>query len=72
MAKKIKLSNVLASEQLPPHQARAVIEERLRSAILDGRLPLVLPFANKSSPPCTASVACPCAKPCASSKRNPC
>ena len=39
MAEKIKLSNVLASEQLPPHLARAVIEERLRSAILDGRLP---------------------------------
>ncbi|WP_296235062.1 GntR family transcriptional regulator [Pseudomonas sp. UBA4617] len=39
MAQKIKLSNVLASEQLLPHQARAVIEERLRSAILDGRLP---------------------------------
>ena len=39
MAKKIKLSNVLASEQLLPHQARGVIEERLRSAILDGRLP---------------------------------
>jgi len=36
---KIKLSNVLASEQLLPHQARGVIEERLRSAILDGRLP---------------------------------
>jgi DNA-binding GntR family transcriptional regulator len=39
VAEKIKLSNVLASEQLSPHQARAVIEERLRSAILDGRLP---------------------------------
>lgn len=39
MAQKIKLSNVLASEQLLPHQARGVIEERLRSAILDGRLP---------------------------------
>lgn len=39
MAQKIKLSNVLASEQLLPHQARSVIEERLRSAILDGRLP---------------------------------
>jgi len=39
VAQKIKLSNVLASEQLLPHQARAVIEERLRSAILDGRLP---------------------------------
>jgi DNA-binding GntR family transcriptional regulator len=39
VAEKIKLSNVLASEQLSPNQARAVIEERLRSAILDGRLP---------------------------------
>ena len=39
MAEKIKLSNVLVSEQLSPHQARAVIEERLRSAILVGRLP---------------------------------
>ena len=39
MAEKIKLSNVLVSEQLSPNQARAVIEERLRSAILDGRLP---------------------------------
>ncbi|MCX2891885.1 MULTISPECIES: GntR family transcriptional regulator [Pseudomonas] len=39
MAEKIKLSNVLASEQLLPHQARGVIEERLRGAILDGRLP---------------------------------
>ena len=39
MAEKFKLSNVLASEQLLPHQARGVIEERLRSAILDGRLP---------------------------------
>ncbi|MBV4488980.1 GntR family transcriptional regulator [Pseudomonas oryzicola] len=39
MAQKFKLSNVLASEQLLPHQARGVIEERLRSAILDGRLP---------------------------------
>jgi len=39
VAQKIKLSNVLASEQLLPHQARGVIEERLRSAILDGRLP---------------------------------
>lgn len=29
----------MASEQLLPHQARGVIEERLRSAILDGRLP---------------------------------
>ncbi|MBK5012855.1 GntR family transcriptional regulator [Pseudomonas sp. S60] len=39
MAEKIKLSNVLTSEQLLPHLARGVIEERLRSAILDGRLP---------------------------------
>ncbi|MFT0521513.1 MULTISPECIES: GntR family transcriptional regulator [Pseudomonas] len=39
MAEKIKLSNVLVSEQVPAHLARGVIEERLRSAILDGRLP---------------------------------
>ncbi|WP_313460175.1 GntR family transcriptional regulator [Pseudomonas sp.] len=39
MAEKIKLSNVLANEQLPAHLARGVIEERLRSVILDGRLP---------------------------------
>lgn len=39
MAEKIKLSNVLASEQLSPHLARSVIEERLRNAIVDGRLP---------------------------------
>lgn len=53
MAEKIKLSNVLASEQLLPHQARGVIEERLRSAILDGRLPQVRLCDNKSSPPCS-------------------
>lgn len=39
MAEKFKLSKVLASEQVPAHLARSVIEERLRSAILDGRLP---------------------------------
>ncbi|MFJ4390883.1 GntR family transcriptional regulator [Pseudomonas soli] len=40
MAEKPKLlSTVLGSEQVPPHLARGVIEERLRSAILDGRLP---------------------------------
>jgi len=39
LAEKIKLSNVLASEQLSPHLARSVIEERLRNAIVDGRLP---------------------------------
>jgi DNA-binding GntR family transcriptional regulator len=33
------LSSVLGSEQVPAHLARGVIEERLRSAILDGRLP---------------------------------
>nr|WP_262923733.1 MULTISPECIES: GntR family transcriptional regulator [Pseudomonas] len=33
------MSTVLGSEQVPPHLARSVIEERLRSAILDGRLP---------------------------------
>ncbi|MBA1190927.1 GntR family transcriptional regulator [Pseudomonas entomophila] len=40
MATKTKLlSAVLGGEQLSPHLARSVIEERLRSAILDGRLP---------------------------------
>lgn len=39
MADKIKLSSVLNSEQLLPHLARGVIEERVRSAILEGRLP---------------------------------
>ncbi|AXM97202.1 GntR family transcriptional regulator [Pseudomonas plecoglossicida] len=39
MAEKIKLSNVLKAEQLPAHLARGEIEERLRNAILDGRLP---------------------------------
>jgi DNA-binding GntR family transcriptional regulator len=40
VAEKTKLlSAVLGSEQVPPHLARGVIEERLRSAILDGRLP---------------------------------
>ncbi|QXI38373.1 GntR family transcriptional regulator [Pseudomonas xantholysinigenes] len=39
MADKPKLlSTVLGSEQVPAHLARGVIEERLRSAILDGRL----------------------------------
>ncbi|MFK0090876.1 GntR family transcriptional regulator [Pseudomonas sp. NPDC090755] len=33
------LSEILGGEQVPPHLARSVIEERLRSAILDGRLP---------------------------------
>nr|WP_269807533.1 GntR family transcriptional regulator [Pseudomonas sp. NMI795_08] len=33
------MSTVLGSEQVPAHLARSVIEERLRSAILDGRLP---------------------------------
>ena len=33
------LSGVLGREQLPSHLARAVIEEKLRNAILDGRLP---------------------------------
>ncbi len=32
------LSEILGGEQVPPHLARSVIEERLRSAILDGRL----------------------------------
>jgi len=39
VAEKIKLSNVLKAEQLPAHLARGEIEERLRNAILDGRLP---------------------------------
>ena len=38
MAVKIKLSSVFGPEQVPAHEARGVIEERLRSAILDGRL----------------------------------
>lgn len=33
------LREILGSEQPPAHVARAVIEEKLRSAILDGRLP---------------------------------
>jgi DNA-binding GntR family transcriptional regulator len=33
------LSVVLSAEQLPPHLARSIIEERLRNAILDGTLP---------------------------------
>ncbi|WP_009408427.1 GntR family transcriptional regulator [Pseudomonas bharatica] len=32
------LSSILGNEQVPAHLARSVIEERLRSAILDGRL----------------------------------
>nr|WP_302056146.1 GntR family transcriptional regulator [Pseudomonas sp. SBB6] len=32
------MSEILGGEQVPPHLARTVIEERLRSAILDGRL----------------------------------
>lgn len=36
---KLLLSNVLGDEQVPAHLARSVIEERLRSAIIDGRLP---------------------------------
>ncbi|MFJ4376508.1 GntR family transcriptional regulator [Pseudomonas japonica] len=39
MAGKTKLlSSILGDEQVPAHLARSVIEERLRSAILDGRL----------------------------------
>ncbi|TLP52965.1 MULTISPECIES: GntR family transcriptional regulator [Pseudomonas] len=39
MAEKPKLlSTILGGEQVPAHLARSVIEERLRSAILDGRL----------------------------------
>jgi DNA-binding GntR family transcriptional regulator len=33
------LSGILGTEQVPAHLARCVIEERLRNAILDGRLP---------------------------------
>jgi DNA-binding GntR family transcriptional regulator len=33
------LSKILGTEQVPAHLARSVIEERLRNAILDGRLP---------------------------------
>lgn len=33
------LSSVLGKEQPPSHLARAVIEEKLRNAILDGRIP---------------------------------
>lgn len=40
MASKEKLlSTILGSEHVPAHLARAVIEEKLRSAIFDGRLP---------------------------------
>ncbi|NBA97840.1 GntR family transcriptional regulator [Pseudomonas sp. R5(2019)] len=39
MQKSRPLSSILASEQVPAHLARAVIEEKLRNAILDGRLP---------------------------------
>lgn len=37
--KDLFLREILGDEQLPAHLARAIIEERLRSAILDGRLP---------------------------------
>ena len=37
--KEIFLREILGDDQPPPYMARAVIEERLRSAILDGRLP---------------------------------
>jgi DNA-binding GntR family transcriptional regulator len=33
------LASILGSEQVPAHLARSVIEERLRAAIFDGRLP---------------------------------
>lgn len=40
MASKEKLlSTILGSEPVPAHLARSVIEEKLRSAIFDGRLP---------------------------------
>ncbi|WPP00028.1 GntR family transcriptional regulator [Pseudomonas sp. HR96] len=37
--KSSRLSSILEIEQVPAHLARTVIEERLRNAILDGRLP---------------------------------
>ena len=37
--KSVRLSSILDIEQVPAHLARSVIEERLRNAILDGRLP---------------------------------
>lgn len=37
--KSSRLSSILDTEQVPAHMARSVIEERLRNAILDGRLP---------------------------------
>ncbi len=39
MTAKKSLSSILVSEPVPAHLARSVIEEKLRSAILDGRLP---------------------------------
>lgn len=39
MTVKKPLSSILISEQVPAHLARSVIEEQLRNAILDGRLP---------------------------------
>lgn len=39
MTVKKPLSSILISEPVPAHLARAVIEEQLRGAILDGRLP---------------------------------
>lgn len=38
MAKTKLLSSILGTEQVPAHLARSVIEERVRAAILDGRL----------------------------------
>ena len=38
-SKKPSLRSILVGEQLVPHLARGIIEERLRNAILDGRLP---------------------------------
>ncbi|WP_407314145.1 GntR family transcriptional regulator [Pseudomonas sp. nanlin1] len=39
MTPKPSLSNILVSEKVPAHLARSMIEEKLRTAILDGRLP---------------------------------
>ena len=37
--KSIRLNSILDPEQIPAHLARSTIEDRLRNAILDGRLP---------------------------------
>ena len=37
--KSIELASILGNEQVPTHLARSMIEEKLRAAIYDGRLP---------------------------------